>query len=565
MRWRNARVADTGTHHVLEDGALYEARFDAVLAFHEPGLAPVRRGKSAWHILEDGAPAYEPRFLRTFGFYEGRATVMGDSGWLHVLPNGTDLSAARHAWAGNYQGGRCTVRASDGTYHHVDEWGEPAYRERWRYAGDYRGGIAVVQRDDGMSSHSDRDGLLVHGCWFLDLDVFHKGFARAKDARGWTHIDRGGRPAYGQRFVMVEPFYNGQARVEGAGGELLVIDEQGRALHELRRPHTSPLQRLSERIVGFWQTQTVRAAVQLGVLDALPDSAAGCAAAIGLVPEPTNRLLRALWEMGIVERRVDTWHPTDIGGLLRRDTPGSAADAALIWGGEHYAAWTATADVLRYGHSAFEAVFGQPFFEHLGRRADELAAYHGAMAAYAVRDYHGISGFLPLEGVCHVVDAGGSTGVLLQSLLSDRPNLTGTLLERQEVVDIVSVPEHLATRLEVVAGDILAPWSFGGDLIIFARVLHDWNDEDAVRILSNARGALSAGGRIILIEMVLADADPRGSLLDINMLVMCGSRERMHDDWVDLAHSAGLRVVRVTPLPTYGSVLVLEAGDAVAR
>jgi hypothetical protein len=77
MTWRDSRVASDGTHHVLRSEPLYAERFDEVLKFHDPGLAPVRRLEEAWHIHPDGSEAYGRRFSRTFGFYEGLAAVTG--------------------------------------------------------------------------------------------------------------------------------------------------------------------------------------------------------------------------------------------------------------------------------------------------------------------------------------------------------------------------------------------------------------------------------------------------------------------------------------------------------
>ena len=58
--------------------------------------------------------------------------------------------------------------------------------------------------------------------------------AMLHSGRTLFHIDRQGQPIYRRRFAAVEPFYNGQARVEDEGGALLVLDEQGRTLVELR-------------------------------------------------------------------------------------------------------------------------------------------------------------------------------------------------------------------------------------------------------------------------------------------------------------------------------------------
>jgi hypothetical protein len=235
-RWRRAVVGPHGDHHLVDGAPMYAARFDRVLPFHAPGLAPVRRGPDAWHINATGNAAYEARFRQTFGFYEDLAAVEDELGWCHIPPTGVPVYGERYAWCGNFQGGRCAVRAGDGRYFHITPVGARVYAETWRYAGDYREGFAVVQADDGRSTHVDGRGRLVHERWFLDLDVFHKGYARARDAGGWHHVDREGRAVYERRFAMVEPFYNGQARVERFDGGLEVIDEVGGVVLKLRAP-----------------------------------------------------------------------------------------------------------------------------------------------------------------------------------------------------------------------------------------------------------------------------------------------------------------------------------------
>lgn len=251
MTWRRSSVSADGSHHVVDGAPLYALRFDGVLPFREPGLAPVHVAGSAWHVVGDGAPAYGRRFLRTFGFYEGRAAVQSADGWHHILPDGSDLTSHRRAWCGNFQGDRCAVRDVDGRYHHLRPDGTPAYAARWRYAGDFRDGAGVVQADDGRSTHIDPDGRLVHGRWLVDLDVFHKSFACARDEGGWMHIDPSGRPAYRRRFARVEPFYNGQARVEQGDGRRLVIDERGATVIELRAADLDALVPPDRAVVVF--------------------------------------------------------------------------------------------------------------------------------------------------------------------------------------------------------------------------------------------------------------------------------------------------------------------------
>ncbi|MEB0141250.1 MULTISPECIES: WG repeat-containing protein [unclassified Undibacterium] len=206
MNWRNVLISEDATHHVINGVPAYDLRFDEVLKFHEPGLAPVQNAHLAWHIDANGRAAYQRHFRRTFGFYEGFAAVISANGWHHIRPDGVDLTSTRYEWCGNFQEGRCAVRQVGGSYHHILSNGLRFYDQCWRYTGDFKDGIAVVQSNDGQSTHIDRAGNLIHENWFLDLDVFHKGYARAKFASGWAHIDRLGRAIYLRRFPHLSDY-----------------------------------------------------------------------------------------------------------------------------------------------------------------------------------------------------------------------------------------------------------------------------------------------------------------------------------------------------------------------
>ena len=139
--WKTSKLTPHGTHHVnaANGGPLYPARFSRVEKFHEPGLAPVHDTSGAYHITPDGLAAYESRYIRTFGFYEGRAAVHSEDGWFHLPPDGSSLYGERYAWCGNFQENRCTVRLTSDGYFHIAVDGSPAYEERYRYAGDFKG------------------------------------------------------------------------------------------------------------------------------------------------------------------------------------------------------------------------------------------------------------------------------------------------------------------------------------------------------------------------------------------------------------------------------------------
>lgn len=533
--WARTRVSAERTHHTLDGAPLYSSRFTEVLSFHAPGLAAAKDDSGAFHIDVEGRPVYARRFTRTFGFYEGLATVVDGSGAFHLRPDGTELSPGRYAWCGNFQDGRCTVRTVEGLYFHVDREGHPAYPERYAYAGDFRDGIAVVQEPSGSHLHLDKDGRPLNGRRFLDLDVFHKGYARARDERGWHHVDTAGEPLYARRFAMVEPFYNGQARVEREDGSLLVIDEQGETVRELRPPRRSELQALSGDMVGFWRTQALCAAAELRIIEALPATTARVAELRALIPERCERLLRALSELGLVIREEETWHATPRGALLHREHPLQMADAARHWGRDCYRLWEPLPEALRAS-----GTWAPPrFFDGLSEDPQRMASYHRAMASYARQDYASLAD--QLENLSHgvIVDPGGGSGTLLFGLLTRQPGLRGVLLERPEVTRTVEVPPALASRLTLLPGDFFEPWEVRANGVVLARVLHDWDDPQATCILEQARQALLPGGRLHVIEFLLDEESPGGGLLDLHMLVTTGGRERSERQFRALFERAG--------------------------
>lgn len=232
-KWQDSLVSPICTHHVLTGEPMYNNRFDEVLPFHSPGLAPVKMDGKWFHIRPDGCPAYDQRYTRTFGYYEGRAAVQLGNEWFHIRDDGGQAYQRRFNWCGNFQNGLCAVREGDGRYHHILSDGEDAYPERYKYAGDFREGSAVVRRFDGLCIHIDKKGIPVHERTYPDLDVFHKGFSRARDEKGWFHIDRKGMPIYQNRFKEIEPFYNGQALCKDLTGRLVIIDENGTEKQEI--------------------------------------------------------------------------------------------------------------------------------------------------------------------------------------------------------------------------------------------------------------------------------------------------------------------------------------------
>lgn len=543
--WRDSVVSEDCTHHLLRGRSMYAARFEEVLKFHPPGLAPASDSSGAFHINTEGLPVYSTRFLRTFGYYEGLAAVVTQDGWTHIQVDGVPIAVARWAWVGNFQGNMCAVRDANGRYLHVDLEGSPIYATRYAYAGDFRDGIAVVQREDGYSTHIDSSGKEIHGRWFVDLDVFHKGYARARTENGWMHVDRQGQPAYSRRFASVEPFYNGQARVEREDGGLEIIDETGKRLLELRPSRRSPFHMVSAELVSFWRCEAVLLAVEAGLFERLPLPNSSTQPA-------ERRLLGALGEIGLVARTEAIWELTSAGALLRADQPGSLVSAARYWRDEGRRCWTKLP--LALADPAWCA--RDPFVDascDSGRRE----VLHAALNTYAEHDY-AHAGAVISPGLL-MIDAGGGLGALSIALLRAWPNAQAVVLERPEVVSLGKIPDDLAGRLTFVGCDLFAPWPACGETVVLARVLHDWPDERAAELLLRAREAVKHGGTLYVVDFVQSESGFAGGLLSLHMLLATGGQERSATELQRLMSQTGWQYCEVRPLGEVVAAIVARA------
>lgn len=227
MNWRDLSVSACGTHHECDGQPAYSGRFDEVLKFHAPGLAPVKRGDETGMLGRMAAqPIRAVSFAHLVSMKASQRCRRRMAGITFVQTEAMPILSGMTG-AEIFQGGRCTVRLCDERYRRVCG---RIFRVSRNLALCRRlqGWVCVIQSDAGLCTHLNLKGELLHGNWFVDLDVFHKSFARARDGEGWMHVDLRGVPAYARRFAAVEPFYNGQARVERFDGGLEVINEQGK-------------------------------------------------------------------------------------------------------------------------------------------------------------------------------------------------------------------------------------------------------------------------------------------------------------------------------------------------
>ena len=536
-------VSHCASHHICENGSpAYKRRFDKVLPFHTPGLAPVRVNNKAWHIHENGEDAYSQRYDKTFGFYCGVAAVIACDHWFHIKVDGSPLYPDRYEFVGNFQSNLCVVCNNGGEYFHIDLHGLPAYNSRWSYCGDFRESSAVVQRKDGLSTHIDENGKLIHSCWFQDLDVYHKGFARALDEDGWHHINRYGKPIYQQRYAHVEAFYNGCSRVTGKNGSLLVIDETGHVIRSLRPALKDEFSTLSDDLTGYWRTFALATAVKLDIFEYLPETVDQLASRLSLDETRLGRLLLALVEIQVLFIENRKYHATPKGQYLCSSHDMSLRTAAIEYSSELLNRWKNLPDIIR-GNT-----INQDIFQSVAGSSKKRDQFHQMLSSYALHDYTSLIDLLPINNGDEVFDAAGGSGALSKLLAAHYPAARVTC---GDLVGVVDEMQHVIS----IDFDLFQPWPVTADKIILARVLHDWNDTQVIDILIHAGRSLNPGGEILIVEMLVSDDGVHGALCDLHLMASTGGADRRTVDYESLLHSAGLNIASTIKGPGVVSIL----------
>ena len=320
-----------------------------------------------------------------------------------------------------------------------------------------------------------------------------------------------------------------------------------------------------ELVTGAWTAQAIYVAVKLGIPDQVADrplTADEVARRVGADRGAVYRLMRALASKGVLRHRSDgTFRLTSTGKALRTGTPGSMRDMALFLG--HPLRWEDWGHLLysvQTGKPSVDKLRGMPFFEYVETDRDLAEAFNNGMTAASEFAIYSVLAAYDFAGFRTIVDIGGGHGRLLSMILAKTPGATGVLFDLQSVVDGAEAELEqagVADRCKVVGGSFFESVPDGGDAYLMKNIIHDWPDDDAVRILRNVRNAVEPGAKLLLLENVLPERSSShiGMLLDLEMLVAVGGKERTHAEWSELLSKAGFRLDRVVPTATPVSIV----------
>jgi hypothetical protein len=325
---------------------------------------------------------------------------------------------------------------------------------------------------------------------------------------------------------------------------------------------------LMSLIYGFMPARIVYIAAELGLADLLADgdkTAAALAEATQTDAASLHRLMRALATLGVVEEVAPSrFALTALGGQLRAGVPGSLRNVALMFGGER--AWSSWGDLLhsiRTGQSATQHVYGMSSFEYLAAHPEQAAIFNEAMAEITRGIAQAVVAACDFSAFRRIADLGGGTGTLIAAILAANPGLHGILFDLpsgSEKAPTVLEAAGVAERCRIVHGDFFHSVP-EADAYILKNVIHDWDDEQSRVIFRNCRAALSGAGRLLLVERIMparmeaSIAHRQLAMMDMNMLVMPGGRERSEAEYRALLAAADFRLARIVPTASGASLI----------
>jgi hypothetical protein len=323
---------------------------------------------------------------------------------------------------------------------------------------------------------------------------------------------------------------------------------------------------MMQMLTGRWVSASLSVVAELGIADLLAEgdqTADELAAAASAHGPSLYRVMRALASIGVFAETEDRrFTLTPLAECLRGNVPNSVREfARFIATPAASQSWDHLMHSVQTGQTGFRKAFnGNNVFDYLRMHPEEAAIFDGAMTDNSRRSAPAIAEAYDFGRFRQLVDIAGGQGLLLATILKRFSGLEGVLFDLPEV--IAGAQNALATyglddRCKAIGGDFFQSVPAGADAYLLKHIIHDWDDERALTILRNIRKAMQSSGRLLIAEVIIAPGNEPsfGKLLDLEMLVIPGGRERTNDEYRALLASAGFKLAEIHPTTAAASVI----------
>jgi hypothetical protein len=323
--------------------------------------------------------------------------------------------------------------------------------------------------------------------------------------------------------------------------------------------------KMMQLLSSLWVTQAIGSFARMGLADAMEqgaDDAASIAAPRGLNVDRVYRLLRALSTVGMVtEGAGGKFALTPLGKMLTTNAPNSMKTSAELLTEYNGEIWGKLDGALK-GGIAFEALKGQQLFPWLHANPKEGARFQRMMVEVHSPETPAIVAAYDFSQFKRIVDVGGGHGMLLSAILAAHPSVQGTLFDLEEGIEAAKRGAGgPLPGVTFVAGNVFStPVPQDADAYLFRHLLHDYDDDDCLKMLQNVRKQMKPDSRILVLEKTVPtdDTPGPGRWLDVHVMLLTGGRERTEDEYRALFAKAGFKLARVLPT-AHPAVEIIEA------
>jgi hypothetical protein len=254
---------------------------------------------------------------------------------------------------------------------------------------------------------------------------------------------------------------------------------------------------------------------------------------------------------GFLKRKGEAYGIAKPGLLLTKRAKSWLRSYLMVWGEQLNPAFTKLNGYVASRTNAFEAALGAPIWDYYGKDKTQHDYFVEYMAQ--VTDQVHIPAIvkeLKVGNAASVLDVGGGTGSLVCSLLDEHPGLHGVIYDQPRNTAAANArieARGLQGRCEFVGGNMFASVPGGSQLYLIKHVLHDWDDDNVVSILSAIAGAMTAKATLVVIEglMDTGSAVTNPQFLhtrNIEQRVWTEGRVRSSSEWRALCGKAGLEI-----------------------
>jgi hypothetical protein len=315
---------------------------------------------------------------------------------------------------------------------------------------------------------------------------------------------------------------------------------------------------LLDRLSGEWISRAIYTANQLEISDFLmkgPKDIEELAKLTKTHPDSLKRIMRILTNEGLYIEESGLYRNSEVGALLAKDHPDTLHSVTQFYGEEVRKSFDELKSSVESGVPAFNIAYHEPVFVYFKENLLRAKLFQSVMKEKSSAVIKSVCEKVDFSKYASLADIGGGNGAFLNGIKQKNSNLKTYLFERPEIIAIANAPTS-----NLVPGDFFKSINITCDAYLLKSIIHDWNDEQAITILSNIRQAMPEKAEVLIVDIVLLPngEKPYADAMDLLMLTMVGGKERTFDEFKSIAELSGFEIVQVIDTSTEFSVLRLK-------